>query len=268
MSASSANLALRLESERRLALAVTAVMLIPGILWALVDVQTVESSGRLLAANLFRVTQLLLWVGALALIRRAPSRARLREICFWLAMSICLFAIGVSWLRPGDNPMPFRTLVLTSIATFVVYPYEIRRQFINWGILFVGTLSLMFFHWTAVPMVDRVSGLTNFLLAGALGLIVARNRRALDWALDASLDAERVAIEEREKTAAALKGLQGIIRICAHCHQVRTDEGAWEKLEQYVRERTDAEFSHGLCPTCLERYYPEEAAEMRAAPLP
>jgi hypothetical protein len=248
---------LRLESERRLALTVTLVLVLPGILWALVDLDQVSGT-RLVVSNVVRFSQVLLWLGAIALIRRAPTRERLRNICFWLAMSVSLFALGVCWIRPGDNPMPLRTIVLISIATFVVYPYEFRRQLINWGVLLVGAASLLLVHYASVPAIDRIAGLTNIILAGALGIVVSRNRRALDDALDAAMAAERDAIEERERAAAALRGLQGIIRICAHCHQVRTDAGAWEKLEQYVREHTDAEFSHGLCPDCLETYYPAD----------
>ena len=62
-----------------------------------------------------------------------------------------------------------------------------------------------------------------------------------------------------EELAAALKHvktLQGIIPICMHCHKIRADEEAWHRLEAYIEDHSDAHFSHGICPECLEKYYP------------
>jgi len=53
-----------------------------------------------------------------------------------------------------------------------------------------------------------------------------------------------------------VKRLSGLIPICAHCKKVRDDAGFWEAVESYVTERTDARFSHGICPECLTRHYP------------
>ena len=64
-------------------------------------------------------------------------------------------------------------------------------------------------------------------------------------------------IMDRQITAQALKlqaalaevrTLQGLLPICAHCKRVRTDSGSWQQIETYVRQRTEAEFSHGICP--------------------
>ena len=55
-----------------------------------------------------------------------------------------------------------------------------------------------------------------------------------------------------------IKTLQGLIPICAHCKSVRTDSGFYEQLETYISANSDAEFSHGICPSCYLKYYPEE----------
>jgi PAS domain S-box-containing protein len=65
---------------------------------------------------------------------------------------------------------------------------------------------------------------------------------------------ERLA--ELEAALAHVKRLQGIIPICAHCHSVRRDPETWQQLEAYVSEHSQAQFSHGICPACLERHYP------------
>lgn len=53
-----------------------------------------------------------------------------------------------------------------------------------------------------------------------------------------------------------VKTLQGILPICMHCKRVKTDEASWHRLESYIESHSDARFSHGLCPECLEAHYP------------
>ena len=50
--------------------------------------------------------------------------------------------------------------------------------------------------------------------------------------------------------------LRGIIPICTACKKVRDDQGYWQQVETYLRDRSGAEFSHSLCPDCAERMYP------------
>ncbi len=70
--------------------------------------------------------------------------------------------------------------------------------------------------------------------------------------------------EEREKLIAELKQalssikrLKGLLPICSSCKKVRDDKGYWNQIEAYVSEHSDAEFSHGICPDCAQRLYPE-----------
>jgi DNA-binding response OmpR family regulator len=62
-------------------------------------------------------------------------------------------------------------------------------------------------------------------------------------------------IHELQDALAHVKTLQGLIPICMHCHKIRNDHQNWERLEMYISEHTDAEFSHGLCPECMKEHY-------------
>jgi hypothetical protein len=64
-------------------------------------------------------------------------------------------------------------------------------------------------------------------------------------------------IDELEGALAEIKTLKGFIPICASCKKVRNDDGYWEQIEKYIRDRSDAEFSHGICPECVKKLYPE-----------
>ena len=57
-------------------------------------------------------------------------------------------------------------------------------------------------------------------------------------------------------TLEEIKTLQGFIPICANCKNIRDDAGYWQKIEEYVQEHSDARFSHGICPECAKKPYP------------
>lgn len=56
-----------------------------------------------------------------------------------------------------------------------------------------------------------------------------------------------------------VKTLHGMLPICAWCKRIRDDQGYWSQVEAYVRAHTDAEFTHGICPECLEKVRPKKA---------
>jgi PAS domain S-box-containing protein len=75
-------------------------------------------------------------------------------------------------------------------------------------------------------------------------------------------EAERERLILQLKTALAdVKTLTGIIPICAGCKKIRDDKGYWNQVEQYIQTHSLARFSHGLCPDCLVRLYPEYIKE-------
>ncbi len=83
-------------------------------------------------------------------------------------------------------------------------------------------------------------------------------------ALKEEIRQRKLAEEEREnliselrEALATVKTLKGLLPICASCKKIRDDKGYWNQIEEYVRRHSDAEFSHGICPDCAKRLYPE-----------
>jgi PAS domain S-box-containing protein len=75
-------------------------------------------------------------------------------------------------------------------------------------------------------------------------------------------EAERESlIAKLQDALAAIRTLQGTLPICSNCKRIRNDLGAWQQLESYISEHSDAMFSHGLCAECLRKMYPEFAEE-------
>lgn len=63
-------------------------------------------------------------------------------------------------------------------------------------------------------------------------------------------------ITELREALNHIKTLRGIVPICAKCKKIRDDKGYWERVEVYVTRHSEAQFSHGLCPDCMEAMYP------------
>jgi transcriptional regulator with PAS, ATPase and Fis domain len=64
-------------------------------------------------------------------------------------------------------------------------------------------------------------------------------------------------LTELESMRDQVKVLQGLIPICAHCKKIRNDQGFWTQLEAYLAEHSEAAFTHGICPECIEQYFAE-----------
>jgi PAS domain S-box-containing protein len=73
-------------------------------------------------------------------------------------------------------------------------------------------------------------------------------------------EAERESlILQLQKALAEVRVLRGILPICASCKKVRDDKGYWKQIEAYIRDHSEATFSHGICPECAKKLYPDVA---------
>jgi PAS domain S-box-containing protein len=108
----------------------------------------------------------------------------------------------------------------------------------------------------------RRDGSTFHVEVSSRGAVAGESRILFSFIRDISRrkraenDRERL-IHELSEALENVKNLRGIFPICASCKKIRNDEGYWEQVEVYLREHTDARFSHGICPECLVRLYPD-----------
>ncbi|HXT39736.1 MAG TPA: response regulator [Candidatus Angelobacter sp.] len=70
-------------------------------------------------------------------------------------------------------------------------------------------------------------------------------------------------IRQLREAVAQVKALSGLLPICAECKKVRDDGGYWSQVEAYIEERTEARFTHGLCPDCYQKAIDHHREEMR-----
>jgi len=63
-------------------------------------------------------------------------------------------------------------------------------------------------------------------------------------------------IHELQDALDRVRSLSGLLPMCASCRRIRDDHGDWHNLETYIRQHTEADFSHGICPECRQKLYP------------
>jgi two-component system, response regulator PdtaR len=69
--------------------------------------------------------------------------------------------------------------------------------------------------------------------------------------------------QEIEAAMAEIKTLSGLLPICSNCKKIRDDQGYWQQVEVYIAKHSDADFSHGLCPDCMKKLYPDSYEKSR-----
>lgn len=62
--------------------------------------------------------------------------------------------------------------------------------------------------------------------------------------------------QELQQALREIQVLRGLIKICSFCKKIQNDQGTWQQIEIYIRERSEAEFSHGVCADCAKTHYP------------
>lgn len=89
------------------------------------------------------------------------------------------------------------------------------------------------------------------------GQIIGASHIARDTKARREREAQAALIKQLQGSLAEVKALRGIIPICAHCKNIRDDVGHWHGVEHYLNRHSAARFSHGVCPTCLDKHYGE-----------
>jgi len=113
-------------------------------------------------------------------------------------------------------------------------------------------------RYSYIIMLTALSGKTNYLEA-----IRAGADDFLTKPFDRDLLAARLHVAERILGLHQhVRRLEGLLPICSYCKSIRDDEGNWQTLEHYIGTRSEAQFTHGICPVCYETHVKPELEEL------
>jgi PAS domain S-box-containing protein len=104
-----------------------------------------------------------------------------------------------------------------------------------------------------IPIADRAAPIKD-----EQGHIAGAVLTFQDYTQRRQVEEEREALIHRlQEAISAIKTLRGIIPICSSCKKIRDEVGEWQQVEVYIRDRTEAEFTHSLCPDCARELFPD-----------
>lgn len=111
-------------------------------------------------------------------------------------------------------------------------------------------------RWLLLRARRRQTGPTpdRFIVSGTVSDVT--ERREAQARVAAELTRNEALVLELREALAHVKTLSGLLPICMHCHKIRDDSGYWSRIESYISQRSEAVFSHGLCPECEKSHYP------------
>ncbi len=112
------------------------------------------------------------------------------------------------------------------------------------------------------PIIPEILRAKVQVFARLRQLLVERQKhiedlKTINQALMTVMDERQRTEEARVKLADEVKMLSGLLPICAGCKKIRDTLGQWSQIETYISRHSAAQFSHGFCPDCLKKYYPE-----------
>ena len=177
--------------------------------------------------------------------QRVPDQASLdRAVSLVVVLLGVNLTIGSLWVKDPTRLFHFAPL----LAVFGTFLRSRRLFYINLAAL-TATLALAW-SWSPFPPESAGMALSIFVGAGILGVLAHLMMVALVQRVNRLLS-------RLMNARASIRSLESLIPICAHCKKMRNDLGYWEQVESYISSRTRTSFSHGICPECVKKLYPE-----------
>lgn len=125
----------------------------------------------------------------------------------------------------------------------------------------VAIISVVVFDWCF----DRTPGMFAFSAGNEIRMVVFVSLSLMIALLDRqrryALQRLAATNESLRKALGEIRILQGILPICSYCKKIQSGAETWVELENYVRKHSETEFSHGICPDCLRKFYPEKTVQ-------
>lgn len=167
---------------------------------------------------------------------------------------VFLLWAGIVALTLGVGSIDYISGYELNFFVFYFLPIGIAAWYL--GMLPAVVMSLV--SVTIWYLADYYTGhrYSTYLFAIWNTIILLVSFLAIGWTMARLRDLfreERQVREKLEQSISEVKVLEGILPICAGCKKIRNDKGEWQQIEHYIRQRTNTEFTHSLCPQCGEK---------------
>lgn len=181
-----------------------------------------------------------------------------RPLRWKVGISLAALLIYLSVFGPAYHHLMYRAAVLFCLVPVLTVAVHFGPR---WGAL-MGLLALpsnIGLLWLVGERFDSNYVPSNFwgahILFVLVGFMVGQLCK-LRAELEDRLAEKEVAVAELRVALQEVRTLKGMLPICSGCKKIRDSEQRWEPLEEFIRVRSEAEFTHSVCPECVKRLYP------------
>jgi len=253
----------RLAQDRIQAITLMALTLLILISFIVLDVRFLPTGLALSASIISRgVTFLLTGLAVWSVYRQSAVKSFDRNVIGW-GMVLILHMLIINAVRPADYIAVLAWDILVIMGAYIATPIPVRLQIILAIFLSSGSALLWFAHTMPSGITfENVTVLAAFIYANIFGIFVSGQLSRAQRKQFVLFEHEHQAKEALAEALAEIKTLRGVIPICASCKNIRDDEGYWNELEIYIRDHSEVDFSHSICPDCMQKLYPEQYREM------
>lgn len=249
---------LRLQHDRRLAMTMLALFLVPTFWYLQTDFALFGGDwSRLTLRLLVRGSMVAVTFGAVIALASVRSRVAYSRVVFATGLALAAALVAINALRPEYSGLPLRSPLFTIAVMYGLMPNSTIRQILPPLLLSVALVILRLWWLSSAANADVAGDVLILIVLNTAGVLMVLRRRALERALDRAWQGELNARLANDRSMAELRSLHGIIPICSFCKKVHTEVGSWQQLERYVQQHSQAEFSHGVCPECRDTHYAE-----------
>jgi len=254
----------RLAQDRIQAITLMALTLLILISFIVLDVRFLPTGLALSASIISRGVTFLLTGLAIWSVNRQPAVKSFDRIVIGWGMVVILHMLIINAARPADYIAILAWDILVIMGAYIATPIPVRLQIILAIFLSSGSALLWFAH-TMPPGITfkNVTVLAAFIYANIFGIFVSGQLSQAQRKQFVLFRQEHQAKEALADALAEIKILRGVIPICASCKNIRDDEGYWRELEIYIRNHSEADFSHSICPDCMQKLYPDQYRELK-----
>lgn len=193
----------------------------------------------------------------------------------WLFVITEYSMISYDWYMLGGVTGASMFIALSFVVAIPIIMSGVQKYVVLSGVflLCIGLFMTELTHPMLVHYYDnKTDHLTDVFVTAffiGIGIIVAvslvmrshRNQHSQIQSLNGSLEIANKLMKDQnselENALAEVKQLSGMLPICSFCKNIRDDKGYWKQIESYIRDHSEAEFSHGICPDCVTKHYPD-----------
>ena len=235
------------------------IVLAANVILVFSDISLAISAPFLAVVLTARAANVLGIFAAFLVLRRPAFAAQAHWIVFAALFMTAIQSGIVTFSRPPDYAAP---VVATSVIVLVFYvalPIPLLLKVVPGAIVSAASwFKVIVIPENPDPNAVRIAVIAHILIH-SLGIYMSIQEHYTRRREFSLATRQNTLIRELNEAMRQIKTLRGIVPICAHCKDIRDEQGNWSSIETYLTRNTHGQLTHGICPGCLKKHYPEYA---------